>query len=90
MVLELAVLRVNVAKATKEPGEMVELEAMLEEVLETEEMTEELLTLEVRMLLRLEYVLYSEDDVFDETLRSKGELSGKGIPCGWSCGCGRT
>ena len=32
--------------------------------------------------------LYSEDDVFDETLRLNGELSGEGIPCGCSCGCG--
>ena len=85
MVLVLAVLRVNVVKAIKEPGEGMEVEDTLDEVLEIEEMVEELLALEVNILPRLEYVLYSEDDVFDETLRLKGEPSGKGIPCGCIC-----
>ena len=80
MVLVLTVPRLNVVKATNEAGEVMELEDTLDEVL---------LALRVMTPLRLEYALYSEDDVFDETLRLNGELSGKGIPCGGICGCGR-
>lgn len=89
----LALVRVNVVKAMKEPVEVTELEGKLGEVMVIEGIVLELLELEggigraLEELLRLKDGLYSIDDAVDEVLRLERELTGDGCSCGCSCGC---
>lgn len=76
----LALVKVNVVNAAKEPREETELEGTLGEVLKIEEMVEELLEFEDRV--------YAENDAVDETLRFEEELAGGGCCCGCGCSCG--
>lgn len=88
----LALVMVNVVKATKEPVEVAELVVTLGEVLEIKELVGELLELEDVMgrvleeLLGLENGLASEDAV-NELLRVEEELAGTCCSCGCGCSC---
>lgn len=85
----LALVMVNVVKATKEVAELV---VTLGEVLEIKELVGELLELEDVMgrvleeLLGLENGLASEDAV-NELLRVEEELAGACCSCGCGCSC---
>ena len=99
-ILMLALFRVKVVKATKEPTEVKELGSRLDEILGIKALAEELLELkgrtrtsleeglggEVKEVPRLENRLSSEKDAVDVVLRL-GEPIGNGCNCGCDCGC---
>ena len=98
--LMLALFRVKVVKATKEPTEVRELGSRLDEILGIEALAEQLLELrgrtrisleeglgrEVKEVPRLENRLSGEKDAVNVVLRLGGP-AGNGSKCGCNCGC---